>query len=845
LKSSGQTIEQRLIREQRLRKRRQYLRRWCVLGTILCCLTLCVGFAVQRGLITSRAGAICTLLALSFAVVLGWIFSMARVVRAVPRPSAVAAEFERAEPRLQDRLNTLVFLQDQNAAPRSKFLLVRIADQARRILRDQRAERLKTACDAAAWLGMFALAIGTVFWLNHRYSPWERLRSSPVVSLIPNHSAPDLGSTLMRSNVPANKTNWGEVRITQPGTDLRVGKMDVVPLLIESATEQALQTVYWCSAVNGAAPKQHDLPPPLESHYAALRASVDLSEMQLGDWDVVSYYAKAETAGHNTYSSDIYFLEVRPLREDMLRMPGGESGMAYRGLNDLSALVENQEHVIRATHQLVERPLPAEHDGKDTPGVLASSEAELADSARYMEAEMAANPGNQAIRVVLEHLAQAEKFMAAASTLLAHIELTEAQGHEQAALTELVVARKEFQRAVTERPAGFVRSQSSGSAAGTEEKNLADMAEFRDEHTSAQAFIQDAVEQQKAIEQNTARTNQDAMALADQEQGLEHRLREFVGEHPRAFSGLEPHTSAARDSLQRAGETMRHSGSDSALRAREATQELESLGNAIESHGATELLADNYRLKQMLEDKVRMLEHFASSSEQGAAEQVSSAAASAQAILEHLRRNMGRPHSGFGQSIRAALSSTNEAGLEGSLSKLQQAQTDAERRSVVQTAIQQVEELKEAFAATQPKPLRDAHQGDLLRPETSGLAEGLEQLQNLLAKLDQTQSTPRNQLLSQARQASASIEAGLRDSGRLDTRATDLLQQLNQLISSSNELDPGAFKNVVAQLARFSVEASVRTPKVSEPELANIDRARLPATYKARIQKYFQKLSEE
>jgi hypothetical protein len=37
----------------------------------------------------------------------------------------------------------------------------------------------------------------------------------------------------------------------------------------------------------------------------------------------------------------------------------------------------------------------------------------------------------------------------------------------------------------------------------------------------------------------------------------------------------------------------------------------------------------------------------------------------------------------------------------------------------------------------------------------------------------------------------------------------------------------------------------VRTPKVSEPELANIDRAPLPAAYKARIQKYFQKLSEE
>jgi hypothetical protein len=762
LMDSAETIEERLIRARLMWKRMQYLKRCCVLGTLLCCLTLCVGIAVWRGVITTRIEAICTLVATSILGVLAWMFSVARVAKPAPKKSAVAAELERKEPRFQDRLNTLVFLQDRSAEPCSRFFLLRIADQARRILSSQKPARLKGASGSLEWLSVFALSLVTVLWLNYQYAPWKRLRASTAVALAPDLPGPKVESTLLASKVPENGPSWGEVRITRPGTDLKVSKVDVVPLSIESATAQELQRLYWCSEVNGAEPEQHDLPQPREPHYAAFESILDLHEMQLSDWDVVTYYAKAETTDQNSYISEIYFVEIRPHREDLLRMPGGQGGEAYRSLSDLSSLVTRQQHVIRETRKLAERPPSADNVRKETLAGLATAETELAASAQHAHAEMVARSGGQAIGGALDQLAQAESSLNQASMLLERGSLlSEAQSHEQVALARLVGARKELQKAVSDRPEEFIQSQNTKSDSALEDKRLNEMAEFRDEQKSAQEFVQDAVEQQKDIERKTGETNQDPAELAAQEQRLQHRFKDFMAEHPRAFKGLEPGTSAARDSLQRAEESLRNSDKDSASRARQATEKLEKLRGEMASHGTKEQLANAYRLKQMLEDQVRELDRFAVSNDRGLADHVNRAAASAQAILDQLRRNVNRADSGFGPSIRNALSSTGEDGLEGSLSKLQQEQTDADRRSYTEAAAQQVEDLKRAFAESQPKPLQEARRRDSLKPES---------------------------------------ESG---------------------------------------------EEFLRTPKNTSPEVASTDPMRLPAAYRARIQKYFQKLSEE
>ena len=102
--------------------------------------------------------------------------------------------------------------------------------------------------------------------------------------------------------------------------------------------------------------------------------------MKLSDWDVLTYYAKAKTDKQNTYASEVYFLEVRPFREDILKMPGGEDGKAYQCLNELSALIYRQQHVIRQTHQHSQQPPADEKLQAQDRKKLADAENDLSES---------------------------------------------------------------------------------------------------------------------------------------------------------------------------------------------------------------------------------------------------------------------------------------------------------------------------------------------------------------------------------------------------------------------------------------------------------------------------------
>jgi hypothetical protein len=66
------------------------------------------------------------------------------------------------------------------------------------------------------------------------------------------------------------------------------------------------------------------------------------------------------------------------------------------------------------------------------------------------------------------------------------------------------------------------------------------------------------------------------------------------------------------------------------------------------------------------------------------------------------------------------------------------------------------------------------------------------------------------------------------------------------MLESGHGLDPASLKRLLEQLERFSVEASLRPgDKPESAEVANFDPARLPPSYRSRIERYFQKLSEE
>src|SRR5262249_14100618 len=151
----------------------------------------------------------------------------------------------------------------------------------------------------------------------------------------------------------------------------------------------------WFSTINGADEARHELPPPREPRYAVFQPTLYLDELRLSDWDVMTYYAKANTEKENSFASEVYFLEVRPFHEDILKLPGGENGKAYQCLSEMSALIGRQQHVIRQTHQHLQKPPEQENLQEQDRKKLSAAEGDLSDSAQHLYAKMASEMENK------------------------------------------------------------------------------------------------------------------------------------------------------------------------------------------------------------------------------------------------------------------------------------------------------------------------------------------------------------------------------------------------------------------------------------------------------------------
>ncbi len=217
----------------------------------------------------------------------------------------------------------------------------------------------------------FIVALAATVLVYQLYSPWSRLLAAEKAKATPPVQAEKpLDLSLPATNNVEQSQAWGEVRITDPGGDLRVTKVDVVPLQIEAAANQALKKVGWFSTINGAGETAHELPPPSEPRYAVYQPTVYLDELRLSDWDVMTYYAKANTEKENSFASDVYFLEVRPFREDILKMPGGENGAAA----PVPQRTVRADQPATARHP-ADAPAPAEPAGAGEPPGAGPEEA--------------------------------------------------------------------------------------------------------------------------------------------------------------------------------------------------------------------------------------------------------------------------------------------------------------------------------------------------------------------------------------------------------------------------------------------------------------------------------------
>jgi hypothetical protein len=674
----------------------------------------------------------------------------------------------------------------------------------------------------------------------------EKAKAKPPVQ-----AEKPLELTLPTTNNAEQSQTWGEVRITDPGGDLRVTKVDVVPLQIEAAANQALKKVGWFSTINGAAETPHELPPPSEPRYAVYQPTVYLDELRLADWDVMTYYAKANTEKENSFASDVYFLEVRPFREDILKMPGGESGQAYQCLNEMSMLISDQQHVIRQTHQHLQKPAEQETLQAQDRKKLSEAEADLGESAQHLYAKMAAEMENKPIGEALDNLAKAEKSLDRASKLLGDNVMNEAQNRERRALAELIAARKMFQKAVSDNPDAFAGESSKEEAPPTAKK-LNEMAEFRNESKAAQQFVDKTLEQQRSLEQQTRSTPRtDYARLGNQEKQLEKSLADFEQLHPRSFKGTQAEAQQTEDAMTKAAESLQKKSNDARTAAQQATQQLEKLSEAMKNDTTGQQLADAYKLKQMLDRQIKTLGKCANP---GAGGQVSDAevdrtASEARETLDQLKKvaEQEPTRDAFGPPLRAALTGQNKTDLDSKLGRLQLAQDEPTRQQRAGEAKDALSKVSKAFEDSEPRATQMAQKTDSLKPgEQESFNQGMSELESLLKQLeDKRQMSPENQG-KQGREALGNLQQGVRALYGDTERGTQILLKLDQMLKAEKLLDADDLKGLINELQHFSVEtADQMSRREDKPEVTNIDPTKLPPAYRGRITKYFQRLSEK
>ncbi len=849
------TIEANLRRAARRWRAIQFLSlsaRVGLAGGVIC---LLLGVAMVRGWITSPgwAGGLAAIAVLF--LLLDGVWRGYQVLKKTPDRAALAGAVEDANEGLLDRLNTLVYLERERRSDRARWFFPRLARQAGGVL--GRQAQVPFGASRAWWQagGLVILLAGTGLFYAH-YRPWEHLAAAQTARTVPSSTTEKaVELALPTNNVAEEKKVWGEVRITDPARDLKVTKVDVVPLQIEAAANQGLKHAAWFSTINGSAEKAHELPAPPEPRYAVYQPVLYLDEFRLADWDVMTYYANAQTGHGETYASEVFFIEVRPFREDILKMPGGEGGKAYAALSEMTGLIERQQHVIRETHRYQQAPVDRAKLREQDRRKLAEAEEDLSVAARHLYARMASEMENQPIGEALDHLAKAAHTLTDAGESLQKDAVPEAQNLERSALLDLVAMRKMFQKAVSDHPGGF---KDRGDESPGEEtppiaetsKKLNEIAEFRNEAKAAQDFVNEAVAKQKRIATQAASALPAPKSpLAAEEKDMQTSLEDFQAQHPATFQAVSNEFKATEEALKSAAGALERKAANARSRAEAASGELEKLATAMANKNAGRELADAYRLKQLLDQQVQRLEQMQQVTNDIPSPQLGQAAEESRQTLEQLREvAQTEPTSGaFGPQLKQSLTGTNQAALDGALDQLAKSRGMPAQKAAAAGAREGLARVSQAFGDSQPSATQAARKSDPLKPgDQESFERGMNQLESLQQQMENGHALTGDQQAQLRGEALRNLSEGVSKLFGNNAHSQDVHLLLEQeLKDPSRPLDLARLKKLMDQLRAFSIEVADQRNPEQKPDLTGIDPSRLPPAYRGRIEKYYQKLSEQ
>ena len=889
-------IQRRLDQAIARRKWLRVLQHSASLGTIVSFLVLLLGVAAVCGWITSVGTLRSWFIIIGIVTAIVWLVTGVIADAGRPEESRLIRAIERVCPPLLDRLNTLVFLSKWRNEPRVDSFYYRIERQAQSVLASEAPPFPYSPARALAHLCVFAAMLLATVYFYHRFAPVERLRAAAQLEK-------PLQVAEKEAAAAKEATPWGEVNITKPGYDLAVTRVETVPLQIEASAADPVKQAEWFTAINGGNEQRHDLPPPSDPRYAVYQTAIEAEKSGLSDWDVLMYYAKATTDKGDSFASRAYFLEVRPFQDELRKLPGGQAGRPYSVMGQLTTLIERQEEVVQEAHRQQYDSDKKSDWVKQEPALLAMAENELATATSHLASRIAGELDKAPVAGSVSHLDQAEASLRRAASAFRDRALAEAQVPARAALADMIASRKELQQSFSENPAAFVPpSQDEQTLARDVEELLKRISGASQQAKTAADSVREMAQTQREIAQRTraaqvnpspkqkpakpspggAEQNPTYRRLADEENALRQKLAEFEKQNPGLCQRAQKECANARtgvqqaaDALQRAANpqpqstaiprvrpspkaatmppqaagTSQRGGQEAQERTSSATVQLDRLAQALETRISLEQMANAYRLKRMLDEQIKLLERLEQQPDRLTEQQLQEAVRKMKNTTSQLKRIAEEEPTSqcFGPKLREALSDQNKQNLDSQCDSLCNAQGSGARKQAAGAAKAGLQQVSQAFSDSEPQLLAQEQQGGSLQPGGQlSLDRGIRNLESLTQSSQDGRPLSREARMKLQQEAAANLLGGIENLPADSPPRRDAQRSLRELTDPRTPADERIIQKLVEQLRNLSIETvEVRDRKPDEPNIRYIDPAKLPPAYRERIQKYFEKLSQQ
>ncbi|HEV7502065.1 MAG TPA: DUF4175 family protein, partial [Vicinamibacteria bacterium] len=370
------------------------------------------------------------------------------------------------------------------------------------------------------------------------------------------------------------------VTFLKPGRDAKVTSIEEVFTELRAEDDYGVARAELVYSVNGGPEKSVVL------HQGRGRKSVSaghtffLEELSLEPGDFISYFGRAgdESAAHQTTTTDIYFMEVRPFSKEYKQAeergakgaPGGDNG---------GALSYQQRQIIAATFKIVRDRKGADKQTGEDLATLALMQGRLHDQVQSLIQRMAnrgvVEPGSGFAKTS-DSLRAAQIEMASARGQLQARKAKEALTPEQGALKHLQRAEAAFREVQVS-----FGSEGEGGGQGMNAEELADLFELELDKLKNQYETVQRGQQQQADDQVDAALERLRELAQRQEQEAERMRRQSGGPPNMGGSGGGSQRQLAEQTEELARRLERLAREKSSPAMQETARRLQDAANAM------------------------------------------------------------------------------------------------------------------------------------------------------------------------------------------------------------------------------------------------------------------------